>query len=351
LRYNAGMDESFDPYYVWLGIPPHEQPPHHYRLLGVALFEPRSDVIQLAAQKQIAHVKSFVVGDYAEISRRLLTELTQAKLCLLNPSKRAKYDAQLRAQLGGAVPAVVPQAPSTVPGLAVPQSGPAAAPGQGATANESATASRLAAPAFPAHGSQQGADATPHAEGTPHAGVLQTPPCPPQRIWTVGADPDCDVVVPAPPVSARHCRLIQADDGLYVEDLSSTNGTWVDGRRIEGRMRITTSSRVTLGRRTPLPWPQELLGAEAPAAARFVTIGAAPDNDIVIDMPMVSGHHARLVVESHGVYIEDLGSTNGTGLGSPANRIRRAKLDPADIVYLGSYPVPAARLLEIVNRR
>lgn len=342
------MDEPFDPYYVWLGIPPHEQPPHHYRLLGVALFEPRSDVIQLAAQKQIAHVKSFVVGDYAEISRRLLTELTQAKLCLLNPSKRAKYDAQLRAQLG-AMPAAMPAAPSTLP-FTVPGGTPLQ-PGPVAEADQSPTAPQLAAPAVRTQGRQHRADTTPSPEGTQHALPLDAPPCPPQRIWTVGADPDCDVVVTAPPVSARHCRLIQADDGLYVEDLSSTNGTWVDGRRIEGRMRITTSSRVTLGRRIPLPWPQELLGAEAPPAARFVTIGAAPDNDIVIDMPMVSGHHARLVVENHGVYIEDLGSTNGTGLGNPANRVRRAKLQPTDIVYLGSYPVAAARLLEIVNRR
>jgi hypothetical protein len=27
---------GFDPYHVWLGIPPHEQPPNHYRLLGIA---------------------------------------------------------------------------------------------------------------------------------------------------------------------------------------------------------------------------------------------------------------------------------------------------------------------------
>ena len=28
---------SFDPYLNWLGIPPHEQPPNFYRLLGVVL--------------------------------------------------------------------------------------------------------------------------------------------------------------------------------------------------------------------------------------------------------------------------------------------------------------------------
>ena len=30
---------SFDPYQAWLGIPPHDQPPNLYRLLGLVLFE------------------------------------------------------------------------------------------------------------------------------------------------------------------------------------------------------------------------------------------------------------------------------------------------------------------------
>ena len=32
--------EEFDPYRKWLGIPPQEQPPNHYRLLGIAVFDP-----------------------------------------------------------------------------------------------------------------------------------------------------------------------------------------------------------------------------------------------------------------------------------------------------------------------
>ena len=43
------MSERFDPYYTWLGIPPPQQPPHHYRLLGVELFEGSPDVIERAA--------------------------------------------------------------------------------------------------------------------------------------------------------------------------------------------------------------------------------------------------------------------------------------------------------------
>jgi hypothetical protein len=38
------VEEAFDPYRKWLGIPPEEQPPNHYRLLGIALFEDDPDV-------------------------------------------------------------------------------------------------------------------------------------------------------------------------------------------------------------------------------------------------------------------------------------------------------------------
>ena len=48
------MSESFDPYHVWLGIPPSEQPPHYYRLLGIPLYETDPVVITTAAQRQMA---------------------------------------------------------------------------------------------------------------------------------------------------------------------------------------------------------------------------------------------------------------------------------------------------------
>ena len=43
-----------------------------------------------------------------------------------------------------------------------------------------------------------------------------------------------------------------------------------------------------------------------------LTIGRAPDNQVVLADQQASSHHARLVVEPDGVAIEDLGSTNGT---------------------------------------
>ncbi|MCK9463009.1 MAG: ATP-binding cassette domain-containing protein [Proteobacteria bacterium] len=45
-----------------------------------------------------------------------------------------------------------------------------------------------------------------------------------------------------------------------------------------------------------------------------LTVGRAPDNDYVIDHPMVSGHHARLTSKDGGWLLEDLGAANGTFL-------------------------------------
>lgn len=88
---------SFDPYHKWLGIPPAEQPPHHYRLLGIAAFESDREVIAAAADRQMAHVKSFSTGKYAAASQTLLNELSKARVALLNVALKAAYDQRLQA--------------------------------------------------------------------------------------------------------------------------------------------------------------------------------------------------------------------------------------------------------------
>lgn len=88
-----------DAYHEMLGIPPDEQPPHHYRLLGIALFEASPEVISNAASRQMRFVRDAGVGAYSDDSQRLLNEIATAKVCLLNPEKRRADDAQLRARL------------------------------------------------------------------------------------------------------------------------------------------------------------------------------------------------------------------------------------------------------------
>ncbi|MFV1968851.1 MAG: hypothetical protein ACC628_25820, partial [Pirellulaceae bacterium] len=93
------MEDPFDAYYVWLGIPPHEQPPHHYRLLGVQLFECNEEVITNAAYRQAAYLRTCQAGPHADTCAQLLNEIAAAKICLLDGRKKQAYDKHLRLTL------------------------------------------------------------------------------------------------------------------------------------------------------------------------------------------------------------------------------------------------------------
>lgn len=93
------MAERFDPYLVWLGIPPEEQPPNFYRLLGIPRFTDNLDVIENAADRQMAHLRTFQTGPHSDLSQKLLNEVSAARVCLFNPDKRAAYDQQLRREM------------------------------------------------------------------------------------------------------------------------------------------------------------------------------------------------------------------------------------------------------------
>ncbi len=118
---------SFDPYRKWLGIPSEEQPPHHYRLLGIGLFESDSDVIANAADRQMTHVRTFQSGKYTAQSQRILNELAAARICLLDAQKRAVYDAALKLKQPASPAMPLPPMP---PGPGMPPSpGVSAGPG------------------------------------------------------------------------------------------------------------------------------------------------------------------------------------------------------------------------------
>jgi pSer/pThr/pTyr-binding forkhead associated (FHA) protein len=69
----------------------------------------------------------------------------------------------------------------------------------------------------------------------------------PGSMKTLGRAPRADFVVDAALVSRLHCRLTLDDDGLGVEDLGSTNGTWVNGRKI-ARAPLMAGDKLKVGR-------------------------------------------------------------------------------------------------------
>ena len=93
------MADTFDPYRKWLAIPAEEQPPHHYRLLAIPLFESDPDVISNAADGRMTQIKNYQTGPYAKVSQQILNQIAAAKICLLDPKKKAVYDRRLREKL------------------------------------------------------------------------------------------------------------------------------------------------------------------------------------------------------------------------------------------------------------
>lgn len=153
----------------------------------------------------------------------------------------------------------------------------------------------------------------------------------------IGRDPRCDFVVDEPRVSRVHASIRSDAWGMVtVHDLGSANGTFVGQDRI-GTRQLTGNETIALGAvdgisvgvlvnqgRRPATG---VLAVDAPVAERTVlvaadhtqrghdvTVGRAPDNSIVLDDPLVSRHHARLVPVAGGYRIIDLQSLNGIQL-------------------------------------
>lgn len=160
--------DNFDPYFKWLGIAPKDQPPNHYRLLGIDPFIDDGDVISNAADRQMMLIRTFQTGQHAQLSQRLLNEIAAARTCLLDPHRRQQYDQQLKAKLSGsqgAQAAVVRErtvatrpptpggqpssgsAPMSVP-MAAPQTAPTPTPAGANTDLNFANPPSAAAPPF-----------------------------------------------------------------------------------------------------------------------------------------------------------------------------------------------------------
>jgi ABC-type multidrug transport system ATPase subunit/ABC-type multidrug transport system permease subunit len=181
----------------------------------------------------------------------------------------------------------------------------------------------------------------------------------PDRSYRLGRDPDSDVVLADPRVSWHHAVLHTTPDGRWMlDDEGSTNGTYVDGHRVEHLdvrpgtlMRFGDAVDGVWAQIAALPEPTKvnqrpsaltvLTGSYrqptriAPLPQRVLRIGRGNDNDLVVDDLVVSRHHAELLADSvAGTYeIVDLGSHNGTFVnGQP---VARAPVGPSDLIGIG----------------
>lgn len=200
---------------------------------------------------------------------------------------------------------------------------------------------------------------TPRAEQRADAEALPTV-SPESVSVSVGYSERCDISVPNPVVSGRHARIYFDGEKFFIEDQTSTNGTFVNGVRVT-RAELEVGDAVALGSyiltfedelvdelRTRFEGRSEGGVAElALAPGRRIRVGRSAECDIVVTAPVVSGVHAVLTVlpNADGYRVTDAGSTNGTFLGSRTNRVDGAVIANADdVIFLGGYRLPLARV-------
>lgn len=206
----------------------------------------------------------------------------------------------------------------------------------------------------------------------------------------IGQDPNADVVIADSDVAPQHASLVLADDGVIVEDLGSTGGTFVNGSRITGPRRLQVGDRIQVGatvlevrpstsasadaeddsrdrratriRDTPLLPPAEAResaaarritrtkqiptmpvlvfvggqqdGSEVPVGSQVVLGRDAGAADVVLEDPEVSRRHAAFSPAGAGLTAQDLGSTNGTFVNGAPVTTRRL-LQPGDVIRIG----------------
>jgi hypothetical protein len=68
-----------------------------------------------------------------------------------------------------------------------------------------------------------------------------------KRRMVIGRSKDCDIQIPDPNVSRRHAEVRPSGGGWIVNDLGSTNGIKVNGRRVDGPQSIRPGDVIELG--------------------------------------------------------------------------------------------------------
>ena len=180
---------------------------------------------------------------------------------------------------------------------------------------------------------------------------------PPQQTLevTLGRQPGCTIVYDTPDVSGWHARLTRDPaGGLVVEDLGSTNGTYVNGVRVQ-RQALGLADKLRLGSavvQLSHPAISALLFTvqRRPPAGEALVLGSDPAADVVIHDPGVAPRHASLTELGDGKYgVADLHTSQGTFVDSRNFRVSHAFVFPSHAVVLGSFVLPMAVLLRALD--
>lgn len=182
-------------------------------------------------------------------------------------------------------------------------------------------------------------------------------------VLTVGRQDGNDIVFDDPRVSRRHLRVEVSSNVAYLTDLGSSNGTFVNGQRLEGVRSLRDGDIVDLGEsrlRVAVSAEDRPVGAHAPTPDRslpncprlvlqngeqqglafpldrgVLTTGRHASNQIVLDDRQASRHHARFYLRDGMVSVSDLGSAHGTRVNGQAIH-GTVTLRPGDLIQIGT---------------
>ena len=66
-------------------------------------------------------------------------------------------------------------------------------------------------------------------------------------LFKMGRRPDCELQLSSHVVSGYHCHLHKRRDGVFLEDLQSSNGTYVNGQRLTGEAELNDNDCIRVG--------------------------------------------------------------------------------------------------------
>lgn len=177
-----------------------------------------------------------------------------------------------------------------------------------------------------------------------------------QQVFNIGRDPNCEIRINAPVISALHARIIREGNNLVLihphpDRQQTTNGLWYRGRRIAGseyfrkqlehgdifRIGDEHGTLITLSYDDRARSQVEDAPAMEPTPLdkNRVTIGRAADNILVLNHPQVSAHHALVEKVERGHTIVDLNSTNHIYVNG--DRVVNQLLRTGDEIRIGPY--------------
>lgn len=167
----------------------------------------------------------------------------------------------------------------------------------------------------------------------------------------LGRDEAAAVSIPLDGVSREHARIQWDGRGWWIDDLKSTNGTFVNGEKV-AHEKLQHLDVIGLGRNADVVFLLRAITEAAPAARTGVVRAALTDPDgavyeiavgeftlgrsvacnVVAVENAVSKVHARIERSSDQVLLEDLSSSNGTFVNG--TRVRTAVLREGDTLEL-----------------